>query len=335
MLKFFRIPFASAGDKTAIPDATDPSGNVSYNQGYPLGYEQDPDTHPLTAKDVERDKTNQILFDVTTAIRELQAFGVPDFITPDLNGGSAFEYAKYSIVRWNNGVETCVYVSLVDSNSTNPSNTTNWMKVGYASGNATGTIHPYDGATLPSEGGYIWPDGKTVGNASSNATNRANADTYKYFVQVWNSYPDSIRPIYTSAGALTSRGVSADADWAANRAITVRDMKGFAPFGRDDLGGTPANRITNAGSGINGNILGASGGSQNVTLTTDQLPDHAHSTAGYTLANTGAGYQTSRFGAANETGTGSNFDLETSSVGGGQAHNNMPPTTIVNFILKL
>ena len=54
------------------------------------------------------------------------------------------------------------------------------------------------------------------------------------------------------------------------------DLRGRAVFGKDDMNGSAANRITSGGSGITGTTLGASGGAQNTTLTTTQLPAHTH-----------------------------------------------------------
>ena len=59
MLKFFRLPFATTGDKTAVLDAVDSNGNVSYSQGYGFDYQRQK-TDPA-AKNIERDKMNQIL----------------------------------------------------------------------------------------------------------------------------------------------------------------------------------------------------------------------------------------------------------------------------------
>jgi microcystin-dependent protein len=54
------------------------------------------------------------------------------------------------------------------------------------------------------------------------------------------------------------------------------DCRGRATFGQDNMGGTPANRITAAGGNFDGTVLGGSGGSQNQTLTTAQLAAHSH-----------------------------------------------------------
>ncbi len=60
--------------------------------------------------------------------------------------------------------------------------------------------------------------------------------------------------------------------------FNVPDLRGRAPFGTDDMGGvTAAGRITNAGSGIPGTLITASGGAESVTLTSAQIPSHTHS----------------------------------------------------------
>lgn len=120
MLKFFRIPFATSGDKTTVPDAVDVNGFVSYTSGYGFDYQRQK-TDPA-AKNIERDKMNEIFFDITTAIAELQAQGVPDFITSALNGGTAYSYAANSLVRYGGDL----YLSLVGTNTALPSDATKW-----------------------------------------------------------------------------------------------------------------------------------------------------------------------------------------------------------------
>jgi hypothetical protein len=121
MLKFFRIPFANSGDKTAVPDALDPSGNVSYTQGYGPDYQR-PKTDPLS-KDIERDKMNNVLFDVTAAISELQSQGLPDWIDSTLNGGTPNSYAINALVRYNGQN----YRSLQNANTFIPTDAARWQ----------------------------------------------------------------------------------------------------------------------------------------------------------------------------------------------------------------
>lgn len=120
MLKFFRIPFANSGDKAAIPDAADVNGYVSYTEGWPFDYQRQ--KTDSAAKNIERDKMNELFFDVTKAISELQSQGAPDFITSALNGGAPYSYNKGALVTYNK----VVYQSQVDSNTSDPTNATKW-----------------------------------------------------------------------------------------------------------------------------------------------------------------------------------------------------------------
>lgn len=355
MLKFFWMPWANAGTKTAVPNDAQPDGSVSYEEGYTVDYEQDPDIDPVTAKDVPRDKYNQSLFDITAALKELQSHAVPDFITSALNDGAPWAYSKYDWVRWNNGVETLIYESLVNSNTALPSDTTKWIPLS-TSGFKTGMTVRYYGSTLLS--GWIWPDGGTIGNATSGGTNRANADTEALFTLLWEAMPNSILPIQTSSGAASTRGVSAAADYAANKRLPVPDERGRVSVGRDDMGGTAANRVTSLGSSITGTQLGSSGGVETVALTDSQNGQHSHGSGSFTAASAGAHVHAietnigsgsgSERRASGETNTqGANVSTlsagaHTHTISGtsgtsgtGAPHQNMPPAYICNVLLKL
>jgi microcystin-dependent protein len=56
--------------------------------------------------------------------------------------------------------------------------------------------------------------------------------------------------------------------------FNILDLRGRVAAGKDDMGGSAANRLTNAGSGITGTNLGASGGAETVTLITGNLPPY-------------------------------------------------------------
>lgn len=93
-------------------------------------------------------------------------------------------------------------------------------------------------STAPS--GWVKADGGTVGNTSSGAT-RANADTAALFSLLWNlNATDS--PILTSAGAGSTRGANATADFVANKRLTLPDFRAYFIRGLDDGRGVDAGR---------------------------------------------------------------------------------------------
>lgn len=122
MPKYYVNPFALNGDKVPIPDATDPSGFVSYDSGYTFDYERDPDpsVDPLT-KDIERDKMNQIFFDLTDNVKFLQdTGGVPEWSAVRAAAGGYPRDAKVS----NAGT---TYTSTINANASTPGASATWI----------------------------------------------------------------------------------------------------------------------------------------------------------------------------------------------------------------
>ena len=182
MLKYFRFPFATTGDKTAVPDAVDSNGNVSYSQGYGFDYQRQK-TDPA-AKNIERDKMNQIFFDMTTAIAELQSQGVPDFITTALNGGTAYSYAQYAVVKYSGDL----YISLVAANTALPSDATKWallptparIQAAFnSSAVATGTADAILGAFTPAIAALPVAPGTLSVFVRAGAANTTTTPTFK------------------------------------------------------------------------------------------------------------------------------------------------------------
>lgn len=182
MLKYFRLPFATTGDKTAVPDAVDSNGNVSYSQGYGFDYQRQK-TDPA-AKNIERDKMNQIFFDMTTAIAELQSQGVPDFITTALNGGTAYSYGQYAVVKYSGDL----YISLVAANTALPSDATKWallptparIQAAFnSSAVATGTADAILGAFTPAIAALPAAPGTLSVFVRAGAANTTTTPTFK------------------------------------------------------------------------------------------------------------------------------------------------------------
>lgn len=69
---FFKYAFAQSGDKTTIPQDQDPQGRVSYQQGFGGAYSKDPAADGYY---ILRDNFNQLMYDTTNAIRQLQING--------------------------------------------------------------------------------------------------------------------------------------------------------------------------------------------------------------------------------------------------------------------
>lgn len=103
-----------------------------------------------------------------------------------------------------------------------------WSSLGATSSLTTGSTIDYLGATSPS--GFIFSNGTTIGSVASGAINRANADTEPLFTMLWDNYSNSILPIQDSAGAPTTRGVSASADFAANKRMPTPPLSSIGNY---------------------------------------------------------------------------------------------------------
>lgn len=108
--------------------------------------------------------------------------------------------------------------------------------------------------------------------------------------------------------------------------FNVPDLRGRVVAGQDDMGGTSANRLTGASGGVDGDVLGGTGGAETHTLTTPQIPSHSHSITAYT---SGPGT-----GTVSAIGNSGSATPSTGNAGGGGAHNNVQPTIILNYIIK-
>ena len=118
MTKLFKVPFATQGDRAAIPDEVRADGAVSYTQGYGYDYERDQATDPA-AKDIEREKMNSLFHDITEAVGEMQSFGVPVWQE------AGKPYAVRSIVYHKNKT----WQSKIENNTTEPVAGTAWAEL--------------------------------------------------------------------------------------------------------------------------------------------------------------------------------------------------------------
>jgi hypothetical protein len=169
----------------------------------------------------------------------------------------------------------------------------------------TGELVSSFATTAPA--GTVAMDGLTIGNASSGATSRANADTLALFSLLWTLASNTLLPIQDGAGSASTRGASAAADFAANKRLPVPTLvDGQAVL-----------------AAVSSGVLTATLGTVRVhahPLAIDGVGDHAHTFYASTTSNGSfqgpdgerldgyaeRGYTTSYAGAHSHTGTASN-----------------------------
>lgn len=173
----------------------------------------------------------------------------------------------------------------------------------------TGGLAPFAGSSAPT--GWLFCYGQNVSRATYSALFSALSTTYG-----------------AGDGSTT---------------FALPDLRGRSIFGRDDMGGSAVNRITNAVAGITATNLGATGGNQllsNHTHTaTVNDSGHAHANQSYPSGGASTTYTggsgsgvpvADRLSTATAT-TGITVTVNATG-GGGSA--NIPPAIIMNWIIK-
>lgn len=182
------------------------------------------------------------------------------------------------------------------SDSNNTKKTTIQGILDLVSGVPIGTVLDYAGATAPTN--YMFAYGQAISRTT------------------YASLFSAIGIVYGSGDGSTT--------------FNLPDFRGRIGAGRDDMGGSAANRITSGGSGIVGTTLGAAGGAETHTLTVAQLASHTHEQRGGTTGTGGMRYETT-----NASATLTNSGIQTVSSGSGQAHQNTQPSIIINKIIRV
>jgi len=191
-----------------------------------------------------------------------------------------------------------------------------------------GTLLPYAGTTSPDTNIYLLCDGQAVSRTT---------------------YADLFTVVSTSFGV-----------GDGSTTFNVPDLRGRIPMGLDNLGGTPANRVTDA----NADSLGGAVGSEDHTLTEAELPSHDHSMSshthsvnppstsvsfGQTIKQNVFTYQNSPtatgygiFAGTNLTATvnipsftsGSGGGGNTGNAGSGNAHSILQPAMAIGYLIR-
>lgn len=167
----------------------------------------------------------------------------------------------------------------------------------------SGVVLPFAGATAPT--GYLLAQGQAISRTTYAA-------------------------LFAAIGVVFGAG-------DGTTTFNVPDLRGRLPLGRDNMGGTPANRVTAATSGVSASDLGAAGGDQRLHGHTHGVtdPGHTHTTTGNFATNTGA-EEVAAFGVGLASGSGVNSATTgiTVNTAGAGASQNVPPVLVLNYIIK-
>lgn len=139
---YFLYPWSTAAsDDVTIPATGASSGTLSYQYGFTPNYEYDLLTNP-SALPIPRTYTNQLFFDITSALNQLQTYGVPAWVSV-AGGGPASGYPLNAIVIYSDGN---IYQSQVATNTHTPTlgTSTYWVQI---SGQGTLTSSVVTGAS--------------------------------------------------------------------------------------------------------------------------------------------------------------------------------------------
>lgn len=316
MTKIFKIPFATQGDRTVVPDEVQADGSLSYTQGYGYDYERDQATDPA-AKDIEREKMNGIFHDITGAVGEIQAFGMPVWAE------EGKPYAIRSIVYHNKKV----WQSKIENNKTEPAAGTAWSELKadltagdidvYTKGEADKKFQPlgnyqaagYSYSKAESDTNYQ-PKGNyaPAGNYAMKGESYTKAEGDGRYQAKGNYAPagdyatktdlglklDKTAVAQTTGASTTStmsqkaitealkNAVNIDTIYPVGVVIWFAQNKNpnslFPGTKWSYIGENKTIRLANS----SGNNVLSSGGSDSITLTTAHLPAHSHSFSGST-----------------------------------------------------
>ena len=157
-------------------------------------------------------------------------------------------------------------------------------------GSETGSIVPWGGTSAPT--GWLECDGSAVSRTTYSA-------------------------LFTAIGTTYGSG-------DGSTTFNVPDIRGRTVCGKDNMGGSSADRVTDA----NADSLGGSLGAETHTLTIAEMPLHNHYIVSKNSGTVG------NLGVALCAAEASDDTITSNDRGGGGSHNNCQPSLTMAYIIK-
>jgi microcystin-dependent protein len=181
--------------------------------------------------------------------------------------------------------------------------------------------------------GFVRANGRTIGSATSGASEYANSAAQTLFEYLWTED--------ANLTVSTGRGASAAADWAANKTIALPDFRGRVIAALDDMGNSAAGRRTTTYTGVAATVLGSvSTHGESHTLTAGEsavlvysVTQGTYKTATNKSSQYNNGSQTPAWNSGDTDATTTGIAVSTNA--GGNPHSVVDPTIFITTYMKL
>lgn len=200
--------------------------------------------------------------------------------------------------------------------ATDVQNAIDELAAGAAATIPAGMMAPFAGNAASVPGGWLLCDGKTIGDAGSGAN--LTSATYENLFNVVKT--------------MTGDGNTGAEDWASLHQVKLPDLRGRVVAGPDNMGGAGAGQLQVSTEMPDVNTPGSKGGEDRHVLTEAEMPTHDHAIGGGSPLVTDPGAGTQQAGGALNWGT---TPAITDPTGGSATHNNVQPTQLINWIVKV
>lgn len=197
-------------------------------------------------------------------------------------------------------------------------------------GAETGDVK-YTFKTSASSGWLLVAAAGSIGDASSSATLRANADTLALYTVIYNGCSDTLAPV------VGGRGANAAADFALHKAMAIPQLVGRSPMAAGASAGVTTLKTLGTLYGEENHALTSGENGTHTHANSLNESPHNHATNANTGSNTtgGGGFACGLNAGASNTANVTGITITNASSGSGTAHNTIHPVVALNAMVKL